>query len=196
MTPQMKAALGARRVRGVGLAQIDFPGRTVRIADGSIAVNFGGQVFSGRDAVFGSFFGAETISEEAGDVAPGVDITLAPPAAVDTVVVADPGMQGARVRLWLAVVDDDTGAVLPEPELLFEGELDVAVPGLAKGSRIVRYEIASVFDRLLEPDEGIRLSSAHHQRIFPGEQGFDNMTSTPIDTIWGPGNRPPVATKV
>ena len=196
MTPTMNAAAAARRVRVAALLHIEMPGHDIRLVDGSGVVSFDGQLFTGSDAVFGSWDQIDELTEEVGDSAPGIIVTLIPPAAIATADVAAAAMQGARVRVWIAVVDDDTGAVLPDPILQFEGEVDVATPELDRGERRVRYEIASVFDRLLEPDEGIRLSSGHHQSIFPTEKGFDQMTGTTLEKIWGPGSKAPVTTRV
>src|SRR3546814_8338481 len=49
---------------------------------------------------------------------------------------ASPDMQGSVVSLWLAAVDRATGAVIPEPLLLFTGELDLLSTGRSEERRV------------------------------------------------------------
>jgi hypothetical protein len=107
-----------------------------------------------------------------------------------------PENQGAPVRMWLAVVDPDTGIVVPSPELLFAGEVDVATLNQDRAELSVDIAVASVFERLFEPDEGARLADSFHQGIWPGELGLANMTGTPVAPLWGPGEKPPGITSV
>ena len=196
MTPQMDVALGAQRVMLLGLLEITFPSHTLRLCDGSATVSWAGKVFTGRDAVFGTLGEVEEIAEEAGDTMPGLDIVLMPPDLSSAVQLCNPSMQGAPVRVWLAAVNPETGAIVPDPDLLFAGEVDLPILEVDRGVRTVTMQIASVFERLMEPDEGMRLADAVHQSIWPGELGLANMTGTPIKKLWGPGDVPPSYTDV
>lgn len=196
MTPAMEASLAQQRVLLAGLIKITLPTHTIRLLDGAGVVTWGSETFTGRDAVFGTIGEMEALSEQVGDSIPGLELSLYPPstsAAVDLIAAA---MQGAPVRVWLASVDGATGAVVPDPELLFAGELDVPVLEADRGTRVLRMSIASAWERLFEPNEGAVLSDSFHQSIWPGETGFAAMTGTPITKLWGPGEKPPAATYV
>lgn len=196
MTPQMEGVLTGTRVMLVGLLEIALPGRTLRLCDGSATIAWGDKVFTGRDDVFGTIGGIEDIAEETGDTMPGLDVTMMPPSLSAAVNLCDPAMQGAPVRGWLAVVDPDTGLIVPDPELLFAGEVDLPVLEVDQGFRAVTMQIASVFERLMEPDEGVRVADSYHQYVWPGELGMANVTGAGIDRLWGPGDKPPSFTVV
>ncbi len=196
MTPEMETALAAPRVLLSGLLHIAFPGHDLRLCDASAAIAFDGQVFTGSDAVFGAIESIDAIGEAAGDSFPAIDLVLLPPDGHDPAEVASPDMQGSAVRIWLAAIHPDTGATIADPELLFAGEIDVATHEAGLNDARVNYSMVSVFERFFAPDEGARLSDAFHQSIHPGELGFKNMTGTPVNRLWGPGDKPPAATIV
>ncbi|UIJ43730.1 hypothetical protein LZK98_11575 [Sphingomonas cannabina] len=192
----MTAALDAPRKLLAGLVRIELPNHTLRLCDGSAAIQWGADVFAGKDSVYGTIGEVEMINEEVGDVMPGLDISMLPPALSAAQDLVSPAMQGAPVRVWLAVIDPVLGTVIPDPELLFAGEVDQPVLEVERGTRRVTFRCASVFERLMEPEEGARLSDSFHQWVWPGELGMSRMTGTPINKLWGPGDKPPAATQV
>ena len=196
MTPAMRASLGGRRIMIAGLVSIALPDHTIRLCDGSAAIRFDDDVFTGRDELYGVLGEVEAIGEAVGDQAPGVELTLIPPSLAAAAALASPVNQGATVLFWLASIDADTGEVVPDPDLQFTGEIDTAQLETDRGKQAVRIGVASVFERLLEPDEGARLSDSFQQQMFFGDLGLANMTGTPLVSIWGPGDRPPATTMV
>jgi hypothetical protein len=189
MTPGMEAALLGRQVLMAGLLQIDYPDYTLRLCDGSAAINFNGDIFTGSDERFGTIAAVEAISEAAGDSAPGLVITLFPPDLTSAVELSSPQMQGSSVKLWLCVVDPVTGLVVPEPELLFVGEVDVPTLKGSGTERSVEVQCVSVFEELFADNEGARLSDSFHKEVWPGETGLENMTGIVRNILWGPGER-------
>ena len=196
MTPQMQAAFAGREVLIAGLVEITLADYVIRLCDGAGVIGWGDSVFKGRDPVFGTIGEVEALDEQVGDSIPGLEMTLLPPSTSAAVQLSTTSMQGAPVRLWLAVVDRMTGQVVPTPELLFAGEVDVTELELDRGSRVLRMSIASVWERLFEPNEGATLSDSFHRSIWPTEHGFAFTTGTPIDRLWGPGDKPPAVTTV
>lgn len=190
MTPAMQAAMGAARVRLAGLLKIELPDHIIRLCDGSGVVTWGGETFTGRDPVFGTIGDVEALNEQIGDSIPGLDLTLLPPSTSAATTLASAAMQGAPASLWLAVVNDD-GGVLPDPELLFTGEIDQPVLAIDRGSRELSFSLASAWEHLFEPNEGANLSDTFHQSVHPGQRGFANMTGVETNKLWGPGNKPP-----
>ena len=112
MTPTMETALDARRVMLAGLIRIELPEHTLRLCDGSAVLAWGSESFSGRDPIYGTIGEFEAISEEVGDIAPGIDISLLPPSLSAATDLVSPAMQGAAVRVWLAAIDPDQGTVI------------------------------------------------------------------------------------
>lgn len=195
MTPAVETALAARRVMIVWLTEIILPDHTIRLADGSIAVDWAGNVFAGSDPTYGAFDTADDVSEAVGDSAPGGVVTLNVPTIAAAVALCQSANQGAAFNIYEAVVDYDTGEVVPDPDLQFAGEIDTADLLIDVGSQKVQMGIGSVWDRLLEADEGARLSDSFQKSIFPGDMGLANMSGTLINELWGPGERPPAATQ-
>lgn len=195
MTPALQSALAQPRVLLAGFLRIQFPDYTLRLVDGG-TVQWGAETFVSRDDRFGTIGAMSAIAEEVGDTAPAVDVSLIPPSLADAIELANAAMQGAPARIWMGAIDREAGTVISEPELIFAGEVDTVALELARGERSVEITIVSVFERLFDDDEGARLSDTFHQSIWPGELGFVHMTSTVINEIWGPGDRPPAAVQI
>lgn len=196
MTPQVQSALSGRQILLAGLLRIAMPDYTLRLCDGAGVVTWGSEVFAGRDPRFGTIGEVESLSEQVGDSIPGLEISLLPPSTSAAVDLSSTALQGSPVRLWLAVIDPTTGTVLPDPELMFAGEVDQTMLEIDRGSRTLSMSIASAWERLFEPNEGASLSDSFHRSIWPNEAGFANMAGTPITKLWGPGEKPPAASVV
>lgn len=196
MTPQMEAALSGRSVILAGLMRIQLPGHTIRLCDGG-TTRWGEEQFTAKDPLYGVLGEIEQITEGIGDTIPALEFVLIPPSLAQAVALCHPDNEGSSFRLWMAVVDRATGLVVPDPELQFAGDIDVPTLEIDEDNTFgVRISIASVFEQLFEPDEGVRLADTFHQFVFPGELGLANMTSTPIDTLWGPGQKNPAVSYV
>lgn len=183
--PALDAALTADRVTIFGAVQLDLPGHTVRLLDGSGVVALASGVFEGEDPVFGTLDGIDDFSDGAGDEMPGMLLSLLPPNDVGTTTLANAAMQGARTRVWIGARDDATGLAIGEPYLLFDGEVDVPTPVLDKGSIRIEYDCVGGMERYFAADEGIRLAPATHKRIWPGELGTDFVTGVRDPVYWG-----------
>lgn len=190
MTPEMQAALGAPVQTHTGLLRIEMPEYTLRLCVGSAQLLYGGETYVGEDETFGVFASVSEIAEAVGDQAPNLQLTLLPPDASAASQLSQPGMQRSSVYLWLAVVDILSGTVVPDPDLLFAGTLDVVSLERRGGRRELDIQCVSVFEDLFQNEEGMRLSHAFHQSVWPGERGMENVTGTLLSKIWGPGDKP------
>ena len=184
LTPSMLAALQQSHVRMTGLVQIDLPSHTIRLCDGGF-VDWNGQRFECIDPVFGTIDSIDDLEDGIGDEAPGGRLTFFPASTAAVVQLSSPEYQGSRIRIWLAVLDPMSGAVIPDPDLLFDGELDVTVFNEGVGERSLDMEYVSACERLFEVQEGARLSDAFHQEIWPGEMGLANITGIKKMVYWG-----------
>lgn len=183
-TPGMETALSADTPLVFGALKIQLPGYTLRLLDGAGVVTFNGETFTGRDATFGTLEAIDVFTDGVGDEAPGISISLLPSDAAASTL-ASPTMQGSPVTLWLGAVDRATGAVIPDPLMIFFGEIDQPTLRLGKGTRVLEYECVSSFERLFDVDEGARLANSFHQMIMPGETGFANVTGITKKIYWG-----------
>ena len=185
LSPGLDAALSADVATIFGAIAIDLPGGPLSLLDGAGQLVFGGRTFVGIDPTFGALVAMESLADGVGDEAPRLSITLAPSGDAAAATLAGPGMQGSLVAIYEGAIIQTTGQVVPDPHLLFVGELDVPVLTAGDHSRELEYEVASLFERFFEEDEGVRLASGYHQSVWPGELGLDFVTETPQGVYWG-----------
>ncbi|NOW44113.1 hypothetical protein FHW96_000240 [Novosphingobium sp. SG751A] len=185
LPPAMSAALADNRVLLFGAARIALPDYTIRLLDGSGALMIGGELYQGRDDVYGVLDTIEGIEESLSEETPTLSIGLIP--ATDTALAAlvDPAVQGSEVQVMVGVVDLSTGQPVATPYQVFVGELDVPTITWGENDRRLEYRVNSVGERFFQIEEGRRLSSAFHQSVWPGEKGLDYCTDVEITLAWG-----------
>lgn len=183
--PVLQGALQAESPFLFGALQIDFPGYTLRLLDGSGELTIGGHLFTGSDPVFGVLDTIDVAEERIGDEAPEMTISLLPPDAAGAAELANSLMQGSVVRILVGAFDPTSNSVIGVPEQLFLGEIDVPLYEVSKDRRSVSYTVVSVFERLFEVHEGERAADGWHQSIWPGEKGFEHVTGTVKNLYWG-----------
>lgn len=184
-------ALGDSGVLLAGLLRMDLPGRTVRLADGGLAV-WGADRFEGADDVFGHIQDVRIDREGVGDLAPGGVLVMAVPGSSAAADVSNPAMQGSRIRMWLAEINKATGAVTGTPDLLFDGIVDVPRLGPDGKGRVLEIEFVSQAEVLFLRNQGNVLNKRHHVTMWSGEQGLDNANGVSIKVAWG-AKAPPEA---
>jgi hypothetical protein len=185
MTPQLDAALASLAPTVVGAIEILLPDHALRLIDGAGRVTIGGNVFLGRDPTYGTIDSVDVIADGTGDEAPEVRLTLLPASDAAAASLASATMQGSQVSIWLAALDPVSGLVIPDPLLVFLGELDVPTLKAGEHRRELEYSIVSVFEKFFADDEGARLSDTFHQSVWPGEKGFAFVTGADETIYWG-----------
>ena len=188
-TPQLDAALNQPNVRFFLAGQLDLPGHTARLLEASGKVTWAQGTFTGEDTLLGTIAAIDAIVDGIGDQAPQLTLKFNPANDADAVEVCSPNMQGSRMRIWLGALDVN-GGVVPDPFLMFDGELDQPTLAIDMGTRELTYECVSSFEKLFMNDEGNRLNPAHHKEVWPGETGLDFVTGVSRQVIWGPGFNP------
>lgn len=191
LTPGLEAALQQPRALLFGALEINFPDHDLRLLDGSGELVIGGNTFVGRDPTFGTIASCKPVTDGNADQAPTLTVSLLPPSGTAAATLASAAMQGSRVRLYMGAVDMMTGLVVPDPKVLFDGEIDVPTLRWRTRAREVEYRVVSVFEKFFDQEEGIRLSDSHHQALWPGELGLAFVTGVTQPVYWGA--QPPVS---
>lgn len=172
------------RIRLSGLMKIELPGRAVLLCDGGF-VPWNGDIYEVEDPEFGMLAGFDALTEGVGDEAPAGTLTMAVPSTAAAATLSRPGYQGSRVRLWVAEVDEATGHVVGQPDLMVDWQIDSTRLRLSKGSRLLEIGCVTRGQRLMLRNDGNTLSPAFHRSIHPGEAGLDNATGLDSDVAWG-----------
>jgi hypothetical protein len=188
MTPDMIAALSAKRKNVTGFFEIDLPSGTRRLLLGSGEVAWGANTFKGYDPTFGSITGGEGISEEATGQAPNTSFTVQVAASATKSDIAGADVQLAPAKIWLAAIQFDASShfeAVPDPELIFDGFIDQAMSNVDRKKDEIDYTLVSGFDYFFEDSEGQRLSDAFHESVWSGEKGLVNVTGVTRKIYWG-----------
>ncbi len=194
LTPQLENELRTDAPLVFGAVSIDLPGASVNLLDGAGMLTFAGRTFVGQDDTYGVISDVEDLTDGTGDSAPAFALTLIPSGDASAAALAAPGMQGSPVMVWMGAVNKQTGVPIPDPHLVFIGELDVPTLKADEDGRTLDYEVVSVFERLFEDDESARLSDGFHQSIFPGELGYKFVTGVAQPVYWGVAGTPSAVT--
>jgi hypothetical protein len=173
-----------QRITLAGLLKIELPGGDVRLCDGG-SLAFGGEQYRSRDPLLGVLNGLDEISEGVGDEVPAFKLSFLPdPDAVSADLLA-PNWQGARLRMWTAEVDENTGVIAGTPELEVDAMIDVATLKHGEKGRMLDLDCVSSLQRLFDLNEGNVLSGEAHRRVHPGELGLNNTTGVGKQFAWG-----------
>lgn len=160
----------------------------LRLLAGAGEVVMAGKTFVGEDATFGTMAELDAVQDGFGDDAPALRIGIAPPTTSAAAILAGQNMQGRTVLVWFGVIDRATGQAgtgTDAPVLIFAGEVDQGVLKVDRGSRAITLECVSIWERLFEDAEGVRLTNAYHQSAWPGELGFEFVTDVQRQLPWG-----------
>lgn len=195
LTPAMADALGARSVLMFCAVEIALPSYNLRLLSGPGQVTFGGRTFVGRDETYGVLGGVEEIADSDDGEAPEITITILPPTMTSAALLASPSAQFSDVTVWVGAMDLATGAVIPDPLVVFAGQVDVPTLTGDESSRALQYSVTSVFELLFEVDEGANLNNAFHQSVWPGELGFEYVSEVQRQLPWGAETPRPAAVK-
>jgi len=167
----------------VGLLLIELPSHTAAIADGG-AFSWNGNDYSSADSLFGTLAGLETLSEGRGNEIPAAEIDFFPPDTAALANLTRPGDQQSRLRFWLSEYDRDTGQIVGNPDLLYDGQVDRTTLAVGK-QRILSMSVVSRAERLFEINIGNSLNPGFHKSVWAGELGHDNATGLKTSVAWG-----------
>jgi hypothetical protein len=185
LSPALAAALRGERPLLVGIVEINLPGHDLLLLDGAAEIMIGGRKFLGCDPTYGVLDTVKGLADSLGDQAPAVTLGLIPADTLALARLLDPALQGSPVRISIDCVDMATGQVTGGGYTLFVGELDVPTINWDANDRRIEFKVTSNAERLFATEEGIRLSDAFHQRVWPGELGLAFVTDVETVVAWG-----------
>lgn len=167
------------------LLKIELPGHTIRLVDGTGEITFNSETYTGEDEVYGVLDAVESLTEQVGTEAPTARFTFLPTSLEALADITAPANQGSPVYVWFGAVDQATGLLIGEPELLFLGELDTAEVEAGPESTVIAFDVVSAWERLFEANEGLRLNDKFWQTVYPGARGLQYVSEIQRDLPWG-----------
>lgn len=186
MSPAMQAALEVRNPLLVHLLKIELPERTVRLVDGSGYVVWGAETFVGEDAEFGKIAGFGEFTESEGIEAPRQTVQLMTETNAAVAALTAPSAQGSPVTIWAAAIDRTTGQIIGEPDIRFPGELDDAVSNVGRNAALLELELATVWERLFDDNEGHRWNDTFWTYLYgSGARAFQHIPNVGDEVYWG-----------
>jgi hypothetical protein len=185
LSPQLAAALRGERPLLFGAVEINLPGHDLLLLDGAGELMVGNRLFRGRDETYGVLDTIKGLADSMGNTAPSITIGLIPSSTASLALLMDPAVQGSPLTISMGCIDPWTGLVVPNPYTLFIGEVDVPTVTWGTNDRRLEYTGTSIGERLFATEEGLRLSDAFHQHIWPGELGLAFVTGVETYVPWG-----------
>ena len=164
------------------LVELALPSGTVRLTDAG-EVAYGGHVYRGDHPTMGALDSVSGLRDGAASTTTRVDLVVLPRSDQAAADLTDPLAQGARVRVWFGAVSPATGALIGEPELKFDGELDQA--GFTVGALwSITLKCGTQAERQLEPNEDWRLNHPFHSGVWANETGLIYVTNVAKKIYW------------
>jgi hypothetical protein len=157
-------------------------GGVVRWLLGGGFVIWDGETYEAKDETYGSLSSISELEDGVGDDGAPVEVVIQPPSLASLEDLSAADLQGSKVTIHLAAVDEATGLLIGEPYRLHVGYLDR--PAYGVGRRRLVYEILTAEALALEPNEEQRQSDAFHQDIWPGERGYEYQTDGTKIVFW------------
>lgn len=189
LSPALDTAFAGDRVIVFGALTLTVGSDTVRLLDGSDEIEIDGNVYSGEDTTYGTWAALDKFTDGTGDSAPSIVVSMIPKDDAAIAALTGPSMQGEAVTVSVGAVSEETGQIIGDPYVLFNGEIDIARYIFGKKSSEVEYECVGGMERMFFDDEGICLVPSFHVQVWPGELGMNHVTGIRTTIYWG-GNAP------
>lgn len=178
LTAGMLAEVQAQLVRPCIFFEGEFEGGTVRLWSGLGDITWNDVVWTGA----GNLLGVSAVEETTAVVANGVTVSLTGIPVEFRSAAIDGARQGKPGRIWFGAIDA-SGALVSDPYMLFAGRLDV--PEITFGGETFAITITyeSRLIDLTRPREW-RYTHESQQVLFPGDKGFEFVTSIQDQAVW------------
>lgn len=191
----LATALAADSPLAFFAVEVLLPSYALRLVDGAGAVSINGNVFVGLDTTYGALVGPDPWQDGVSAEAPHLTFSIQVPTNLAAAQLCSPAGQGSQVSLWFGAVNRATGLAVASPYLAWLGDLDTASLMVDRGTRVVKFDCESSWDRFFDTDEGILLDDATHQALWPGELGLEYITEVQAQLPWGADAVRPIMVK-
>lgn len=178
-------AIAGRSGKAVWLTQLfrwstaDFD---LRLTTGGTII-WAGETFRQRDPAWGVLGALPTFDDGIDSQTSRADITIYPASHEALATMADRKHQGTSLAVWDASIDPDTGLLMGQPDLLFQGRFDFA-RFIGNEAEELILECGTDEAWLIEPNEDRRLSDPFHRSVWPGELGMSHVTGLGRTIYW------------
>lgn len=183
--PATLTALAGKIIVPFFCVEIMLPGGPLRLLDGASQVTFDNRTFLGKDPTYGVMGQPEAFTEGQGTSAPRMRFAIYPPTLAASAALNQPTVQGSTVTAWWGICDPQSGAVLPDPEVLFVGEIDL--PKYMRGSKkkAVEIDCYSAWEFLFASDEGQKLNDEFQRQVDQTDRGLEYVSEVERQLPWG-----------
>lgn len=185
LSPALDAELAKDRALIFLAVQLDLAAASVKWLDGSIALKAPFDGFVAEDPAYGALASIDDFEDGTGDEAPAFSFTVNAPTVDAALGLSEESDQGARCRFWIGAANPDTGDVVGDALLLFDGQVDMGTLNIGPGEQSVEIDTVSAMERYFDVEEGITLSPTSHKSFWPGELGLDFVTGVTQPVYWG-----------
>lgn len=171
MTMAAATALAEGDVRPALLFEGLFSDGTLRLTTGPLSVEWGGVTYTANGVMTGFSSPQEGTNAEAA----GWTLTLTgiPSDLVSTAL--GQARRGKIGRVWLAFLDL-WGGIITDPFFIAQGRLDVPVISDDGATSTISIAYEGHLRDIVRPQE-LRYTNEEQQRLFPGDRGFEYVTS-------------------
>ncbi len=164
------------------LVRIELVSGVVRLTDGGFAI-FGGELYLSAQDGIGALDSIGELTEGGSGTTTRAEITINAESDSAVAALADPLNQTGRVQWWEGAIDRETGLLIGEPLLKFQGQYDKARFTVDESSWSVMVECGTETELQLIPNSDWRANDAVHRRIW-GELGQANVSRLTDPDYW------------
>lgn len=182
-TPADLDALEAPHVARAMFADVQLPSGRRRFHTGVGPITLGGHLWEGvSDPEGGQWVAVGQLQEPRLGEAPAVDVIFSGASKTWLRDVWNDTVEGASCDLYWAMVDQETGAVILDLRLLFEGRLSAPrFEMVGANVRTIAVTIESVYSSLQYPTPEMEWTTASQRRRYPGDKGLDWLGSDLVE---------------
>lgn len=167
MTTDLANALMGENLHPIFLFVANFDSGVARAWTGLGNITWGGNVYSGT----GTYLRFTPISESEEVKANGVSFELSAVPQEMIALALNEEYQGRALQIYFGVLDQDTGEIINDPVLAFDGKMDVMEVVPTSSTLTINMSVeSSLID--LERPRTLRYTHEDQQTIFPGDMGL------------------------
>jgi hypothetical protein len=176
-----EAAIEESRIPYVLFAEFDFASGFVRLNSTSYKWRFNGEDFLGA----GRLAGIGPVRENGEMIPDKLEFTLSGIPAEYVAITLTEKYHGRDARLWVGYVDKETFKFVADPQLIWEGFMDVMVLSRGRGSRTISLVCENRF--ILWNKASGWMYTDEHQRVFDPTDAFFNQVAKIQNKVvtWG-----------